>query len=368
MESSERPAPALYVGVEGGGTRTSAALAYRDGTVLGIGEAGPSNFLAVGVSDAVTSTCAAIEAAWQAAGCHPQRLAGVAVCVAGAGRTDDPAPLGQIVQAIGADRVITASDIDAAWEAAFSDRTPGIVVIAGTGSNVIGRSTDGRAHQTGGWGHRIGDEGSGYWIGRKGLAAVARSHDGIEPPTAVTAEILRALGIDSPRQLHGVIYGDAADRRFIASLARPVFDAAAHGDTVALRIVAAAAEELAIAVAITAARMGDERPIPVARFGGLWHSPALSARFTAALLRHDPDMTIAPDTMPALGGAVLLALRAGTGGYDPAQREGVRRSIAAAPRHVCMTTTGSVTVSGSCTEQLGGVLVTGDDHQDVVNE
>src|SRR5205085_1278058 len=83
---------------------------------------------------------------------------------------------------------------------------PGIVIIAGTGSIVYGRNQRGEAARAGGWGHLIGDEGSGYWIGREALAAVMRAEDGRGPSTRMTADILEFFTVADVSRLPRIVY------------------------------------------------------------------------------------------------------------------------------------------------------------------
>src|SRR5213078_4483038 len=92
-------------------------------------------------------------------------------------------------------RVLVVNDALIALAAGAGD-DPGIVIISGTGSIVYGRNERVEAARAGGWGHMIGDEGSGYWIGREALAAVMRAGDGRGPETGLTAAMLAHFQVD----------------------------------------------------------------------------------------------------------------------------------------------------------------------------
>ena len=194
--------PHLLLGVDGGATKTQAAvLDLRDGQ-LRVGRAGPSNPDAVGVPAAIAALVQASEEAMSAAGVEADELDAAVLTVAG---TD----LGPLAARLGNQRPnwIVVNDVVGAWAAATRAQ-PGIGVIAGTGSNVLGIGADNRAWRAGGWGHVLGDEGSGYWL------AVQRAESGPVGPRRlrsgdrarrVRARLLQGSGGrgDSRQDLHG---------------------------------------------------------------------------------------------------------------------------------------------------------------------
>ena len=114
---------------------------------------------------------------------------------------------------------------------------PGVVVVSGTGSIAYGVSHHGVAARAGGWGPTLGDEGSGYWIGRRALAAVMRDADGRGPRTDLTPLVLRHFSLPKPEALVAEIYHQPQGRRAIASLGAVVDRARAEGDPVAIDIM-----------------------------------------------------------------------------------------------------------------------------------
>src|SRR5690606_10204229 len=102
--------------------------------------------------------------------------------------------------------------------------------------------------RAGGWGYLLGDEGSGYWIGREALRAALRAEDGRGPATALVERLCQVSGVDRPSQLVGPVHRGERDRAWVASLVQVVLAAADAGDLVAGRILDAAAGELAVLV------------------------------------------------------------------------------------------------------------------------
>jgi N-acetylglucosamine kinase-like BadF-type ATPase len=157
------------MGIDGGATKTLAAvLDLQEGSVQ-LAHAGPSNQDAVGAQAAGEALLAVADAAIARAGIEREELDAAVLAVAG---TDT----GAIVRQIGAarsDAWIVVNDVVGAWASGTGAR-PGVGVISGTGSNVFGVGPDGRAWRAGGWGHVLGDEGSGYWLGVQSIRAALR--------------------------------------------------------------------------------------------------------------------------------------------------------------------------------------------------
>jgi N-acetylmuramic acid 6-phosphate etherase len=309
----KEPAPALdlYLGIDGGGSRTTALLANADGEILGAGEAGPSNLHAVGVERALRALDEAVAAAFAEAGRPRVTVAAACLGLAGAGREEDRAVIRAWGERVGltlAGLVTTDADL------LLADGTPdnwGVAVVAGTGSIAYGRSPDGREARAGGWGSLLGDEGSGYGLALAALRAVARAADSREPPTELQPRLLAHVGLEQPQQL--IAYANGAERKALAELAPLVLEVAEAGDETAQKIVQLGAAELAVAVRVVADDLGiDRKHLPLALAGGLL---ANSARYRSCLAQALRGVGIAWETLqlvefPARG-AVRLAITLG---------------------------------------------------------
>ncbi len=188
-------APGSYVmGIDAGGTKTVCLLADEQGRIVSEGRGAGANLHAAGELE--------VEKVLHA-GDGSRRSAIVdimpaAIClgIAGVDREDEARTVRAIMRRIGyKSRMLVVNDALIALVAGAGD-APGIVIIAGTGSIVYGRNARGEAARAGGWGHMIGDEGSGYWIGREALAAVMRAGDGRGPATQLTADMLAHFEVD----------------------------------------------------------------------------------------------------------------------------------------------------------------------------
>jgi N-acetylglucosamine kinase-like BadF-type ATPase len=186
-------------------------------------------------------------------------------------------------------------------------------VIAGTGSIAYGRDNAGRGARAGGWGYVLGDEGSGYWLGRLALRAVLRAADGRGEATALTERLLAFYGVAKPRDLVREIYEGGTRPSAIAALAREVGAAADEGDGIAGHLVTVAAQELAAAAASVARRLSTEREPVVLSGGTLLGMDRLRQQVTEELAIRLPQAPVRPLQTDPAHGAVHLARAALTG-------------------------------------------------------
>lgn len=289
----------ILIGADVGGTKTAAAV-MRDGEVAGRAE-GPGAAVRPGRALASAATIAeTVRRALGAAGALQGDV--LVVGAAGAGRPAEARELQQALrgEAI-AQTVVVTTDIAIALEGALGPGA-GIVLSAGTGSIAIARDASGASHRAGGYGWQMGDEGSGYAIGRAALGAASRAADARGAETALSARLLEATRSADFDDL--VRWTATAGPPEVAALAPHVLAAAAEGDPTARAIVHYAAEELAGLVLHLRKKLGGDPPT-VALTGGLLANPALRDALEARLERD--GITPAPGGVDAVGGALRLA-------------------------------------------------------------
>jgi len=250
----------LLLGVDGGGTKTRAVVSDGDGRTLGEGAAGPSNPLRVGVAEAAVAVREAAERACAAAGVRRVELAAAEVGLAGVKRADLRARMKDALSGLGPPALEVVTDADIALYGATGGG-PGLVVIAGTGSICCGASARGRRACSGGWGPVAGDEGSGSWIARRGLQAVARATDGRGGRTPLVDAACDYFKVTGPEDLSLAIYAPNMTNQRIAGFARHVIEAAKRRDSVSRAILREAGHELGLAACsvIRKLRMQRER-------------------------------------------------------------------------------------------------------------
>lgn len=304
----------MYVlGFDVGSSQTQCLLADGDGRVVGRARGAGANIQVIGELETEKVLYSMMQSV---TGGSPIALAAICVGMAGVDREEDAAVVRSIVRRIGRSaRVLVVNDALVALQAGVGD-DPGIVIVSGTGSIAYGRNAAGRAARAGGWGYVLGDEGSGYWLGRMALRAVVRAADGRGGATALTGHILTHFNVTHPRQLVREIYSQGLAPSQIAVLAQCVQAAADEGDTVAREILQVAARELvAAAGSVTAQLSMSAEAFTFVLAGGIFHAvpwlrDELSRRLTdvaprsrAKVLREEPAL-----------GAVQLALAEAHGG------------------------------------------------------
>jgi glucosamine kinase len=294
---------AIFAGVDGGGTKSTLLLADAAGTELArvSGAAGLVDPRHPERSAEVIAQLLRVASA-QAGLREPP----VALCagLAGVGNEAERVAVERALAGVaGTVRVI--SDGEIALHGAFGGG-PGVLLIAGTGSVAYGRSPDGRMERCGGWGMYVGDEGSGYAIGRAALEAALRSVDGREAETRILPVVLELLKLDGPRGIPP--WAGRAAKGDVASLARHVMDVAAAGDAVALRVVEHQARELASHVIALAHRLGPwPGDVPVVFHGGVLRSGLYATLVDRNLAQNAHLYRIQPARADAVHGALAYA-------------------------------------------------------------
>jgi len=295
------------LGIDAGGTKSVCLLADDRGEIVSMTRGPGANLHAAGELGVEKVLHELMETA---IGDRDVTPTAVCVGIAGVDREDEAQTVRAIMRRIGhKSHVLVVNDALIALVAGAGD-APGIVVIAGTGSIAYGRNAAGEAARAGGWGHLIGDEGSGYWIGREALAAVMRAGDGRGPTTHLTAQILAHFSVADVSRLPRIVYDREQPRMAVAALGPLVQRVADEGDAVAARVLERAAEELVLAAGSVAARL-EMRGDPFAFYlaGGAFQVvPSLARELSRRLVEVAPRSRVGMlEAEPAVG-AVRLAL------------------------------------------------------------
>jgi len=204
----------------------------------------------------------------------------------------------------GGDRIHVVPDYVGNWAAATGGE-PGVIVISGGGSVAYGRAGSGQALRIGGWGHVLGDEGSGFWIGLEAIKATLKSRAGVIPETALGACVMREFGTQDERHVIREVYSASFSEAEIAGLVPLVASLSQEGDAAATRILDEAAGHLSEIVRAVMRRLGD---LPVYPSGGVFRAPTMRDRFEKALKRSGDEVEV-KDTVNAdpLDGVFLIA-------------------------------------------------------------
>jgi N-acetylglucosamine kinase-like BadF-type ATPase len=303
-------AATIVLGLDAGGTRTVCQLADMSGQILSETRGPGANLQAAGELEVEKVLHQVID---DALGDRAEPPAAICLGMAGVDRPRDAEIVQGILTRIGQRaRVLVVNDALIALEAGVPG-APGIVLIAGTGSIAYGRDGRHRAARAGGWGYVLGDEGSGYWLGRQALRAVVRAADGRGPATALTPRVLAHFGVAEAPLLVREIYHGSARPGAIAALAREVQAAAIDGDALATHIIDVGASELAAAVVSVATRLQMHDGPIVLSGGTLLGVTRLREGVVAALGRTLPDAEVRPLATSPATGAVRLAIAVAQG-------------------------------------------------------
>ena len=297
----------LILGIDGGGTRTRASILDGD-KLLAHAENGSIKRLRVGAEAAETHLRALLKEVYAQAGVTGVYAASVGVASASMPGTAEW--ITAVFNDFAVERSEVVGDEVIALDAAFRGG-PGILQIAGTGSNTIGRAPDGSRESAGGWSSHLGDEGSGYWIGLHSLRRALKAHDR-EQPTQILETIGEIWGTPDLDDL--VNLGDSTPGPDFAALAPAINELAEAGDPVAVEVLRQAAADLVEFVLLVRAKLRRKHKIagelPVAWTGGvIEHMTLVREAFFAGLKAAAPLMPVGRESVVSLDGALWRAKR-----------------------------------------------------------
>ncbi len=298
-----------FLGLDGGGSHLRTALCDDAMRPLVQREYGPANPGGIGQAAARERIHTAITETLAQADLSAEAVAAVGIGIAGLAAEHSAEWLASAAwAALPNSLVALSSDAEIALVGALAQRL-GIVILAGTGSAAYGVNRQGEALLIGGWGYLIGDEGSGYWIGREALrllARVADQHPALpsEMESRLPARIMAELGLTTPKAVVKWLYHQSGSRvAEVAQLAEIVLAVAAAGDQSAALIVEAAAVALAELTRTIQRQLGDPT-LPIAFAGGLLERDNRLSRRLSSMLQLP---AIPHPRYPPVIGAALLA-------------------------------------------------------------
>lgn len=326
---------AAVLAVDGGGSKTDVALLRKDGSVLGAVRVAGADHDDRGYgqvdADQLKTVLAAIDEAARQAGFDPERrpVAGVgSFCLAGADLPADDRRLLRWIQRHGwVEEPILRNDTFAVLRAG-TERTWGVAVVCGYGTNCAGVAPDGRVTRFPAIGPISGDWGGGSDLGAQAAWHAVRSQDGRGPKTSFQRSVPAFFGLRTPRQLMEAVYFGKIEETRLAHLAPLVFEEAAAGDAVARSLVERQADEIVLlaTTAIRRLRMRD-LDVEVVLGGSIFRNrdERFFERIAAGLSAVAPSATLHRLTEPPLIGAALIGLDAV--GATNAARGAARRRL-----------------------------------------
>ena len=293
----------IFIGVDGGGTKTALLVAHADGTEIG----------AMQTSGA----------SWREHGVRP-----VAEMIAGAIASLSESPIGGLVaglpcfsESVEGDAALQeafedifpgvpfclTNDVEVGWAGSFGLK-PGVHLVAGTGSIAYGCDGRGNRVRCGGWDEFFSDEGSAYWIAQKGMQLFSKQSDGRAPVGPLLMLVREAYKLSRDIDFIDCLYAQMDTREKRARFQLLLEKAARLGDTAAAAIYADAAAELCLMARTVREKLGlDTEGWRVSYSGGVFKAGDLILEPLAKQIRDEGGLLIAPEHLPVKG-ALLLAL------------------------------------------------------------
>lgn len=301
----------FVVGVDGGGTKTTATVVGDDLSVHGIGIAGPSNHRSSDMESSSNTIAQAVTEALSMADMPLIDIAAICMCLSGFDtELDLPVPQHAIELLGYSGPVIFENDVVGALASA-TDGGPGIVAIAGTGATALGLNARGELWRVDGWDYILGDAGSGYRIGLDGIHAAMKMLDGRLRPTRLLSKLANFYEVNDPLAMRRLADSGKLGKLSIADFSRHVAEAATEGDLVAQEILHTAASEIAsdIEAIATQLDMRDEA-FAIGVVGSVFKSSAwVLDPLRRAVARIAPRATLGELLHPPEVGPAVMAQR-----------------------------------------------------------
>ncbi|URZ09729.1 N-acetylglucosamine kinase [Clostridium felsineum] len=297
------------IGIDGGGTKTHMKIASLSGKIMVEVVKGPSNIEAAEVKEVQKVFKELIYEGIEKLGEPLSECRCICVGAAGIDREEDKTIIEGMIKNLGyKGKIIVVNDAEIALTGG-TEKREGIIVISGTGSICYGRDESGKSVRAGGWGHIIGDEGSGYDIGIKAIKAALKSYDKRGEKTVLEEEVIKFLNLKCHESLIYFIYRSGISKKEIASLTRVVNSASLKGDNVSKKILKDAANELFLSVkaVVTALKLEEKEVFLTTTGGAITNINYLYNEFKENVNKAYPKIKVIPMKNDAAFGAVITA-------------------------------------------------------------
>jgi len=294
----------FFLGIDGGGTKTECMIG-DESRVLGSSIGSTIKIKKVGKKAAGQALEIAVREACQSSKVNQREITRTCIGIAGSSIPEVMDWTYSVLKQIVGGEVQVVNDALIAHRAAFYGG-PGVLVIAGTGSNVLGINDRGESGRAGGWGPMISDEGSGFWIGRRGVAQAMRAYDGRQETSLLNA-VMEAWNLKTIEEL--VSMANSNPPPDFSSLLPAILRCANSGDEFAGGILVSAANELAqLAVTVVRKLWPESAKVAVAVTGGVFvHSPQIRQRFADLVCAERRGITVNLEPVHPVMGALAMA-------------------------------------------------------------
>jgi N-acetylglucosamine kinase-like BadF-type ATPase len=317
VSRSSRNQPGYILGVDGGGSKTTAQIADTNGKKIAQAVSGSSSYKSVGVERATENLNAAVLGAIKNSNVSGN-ISFISSCFGFAGNNTgkDPETYRKIVfnsklsNYLNLKRTVICNDTRLGLEAG-SENTNKIILIAGTGSNCFGVNEDSKQAGATGWDYILADEGSGYQVGLKALRAIIKAYDGRGRETLLSETILKEIKLknisDIPEWVHRMPFSKAK----IGELAKTVCRTAGMGDKVSIDILTQEAKEAVISVITVAHKLGfKDKNFDLVLVGGLFRCEKYFKNILINRLKENfPKINFIPLKRNPVEGAIKIAIK-----------------------------------------------------------
>ena len=309
----------VFLGVDGGGTKTGFCLIDGQGRIRAAICKGSSYYIQTGFEGFREIMSAGIDEVCRKAGVAVGEIGYAFLGLSAYGEIQKDIPLleGIIRDLLQSDRFRCGNDVEAGWAGSLACQ-PGINIVAGTGAIGFGRDGRGNAARAGGWGEFCGDEGSAYWLGKLLISIFGKQSDGRMARTPLYEIIREHFGFRDDFDFITMVYEQFLPKREeIAKLALLVFRAAQQYDPQALHLYDQAAFEHSLTVKAILNRLSfEDGEVPVSYSGGVFKAGELILAPLRKYLVTEPVRLIQPILAPVTG-AALYALKLSGGNVGP---------------------------------------------------
>lgn len=281
-----------YIGIDGGGTKTNAVLADETGTILRSASGRGVNYNAIGMEAARANLQAVTDLLLHGFG---GSISAAAVgCAALSDRADDRTTAALCGGILPCEKILLDSDVFIALSAA-PGAVPKAIAVCGTGSMAAGILPDGARLTAGGWGHLLGDEGSGYALSLEAIKAAIRASEELRPESGLIRAVCEYFHIGDLSELIGIFYGSVLPRDTVAGFAPKLFELYDSGNSDAGNIIKQQANAFSDTCASLLARMPENTPLFL--WGGVFEHHAVFRDFFSARLI-EKGIRITPALLP----------------------------------------------------------------------
>jgi N-acetylglucosamine kinase-like BadF-type ATPase len=291
----------LFLGIDGGGTKTTIALADKEGKVIKEIDSGPSNLRNIGVRQSCENILEGIKKIL------PSGVEVVSTFIGLPALQEEYKDEKKYIEEKIKEEISGIVEVDSDQLVAFrsgTDSEEGMVVIAGTGGVVRGFA-NGKTVKVSGWGY-FGDEGSAFWTGIKAYREIAKNLDGRGEKSLITEMVFKEWNLSNGDEFNKKIYSEPM--KYIPKLAVFVDYGQRKGDRVAQLILEEAAEELFLSVKRTIDLLDLKAEFPLVLVGGMFRSKFLEETLVKRIKKENKKIKIIKPEKEPVFGAVKLAI------------------------------------------------------------